>query len=192
MHDCVPGAYFGRSPNGWISTELFYGWLANHFAKQVAVRPVLDGHASHIDLEVCKFCKENSIYLYCLPAHSSHLTQPLDVSFFKPLKTEWAKACDNYRVRSNGQPVTKHCFSSIFHSSWNACVKVSTIVNGFRATGICPFNPNIIKSVKYAPSLPYVDSTPNNEVKTSSDKLSILERLMDPKSIKSVWRKDMM
>ena len=30
---CVDKAYFGRSPKGWISTELFYGWLANHFAK---------------------------------------------------------------------------------------------------------------------------------------------------------------
>jgi len=80
MAGCVTDAYFGRSPNGWISTELFYGWLANHFAKKVTVRPVVllvDGHRSHIDLQVSKFCRENQILLFCLPPHhtsSSHLT----------------------------------------------------------------------------------------------------------------------
>ena len=29
MKNCVPGAFFGRSPNGWINAEL------NHFAKKV-------------------------------------------------------------------------------------------------------------------------------------------------------------
>lgn len=32
MENSVPGAYFSRSKNGWITTELFYGWLTNHFA----------------------------------------------------------------------------------------------------------------------------------------------------------------
>ena len=79
MADCVPGAYFGRSPNGWISTELFFGWIANHFARYVKERPVLlvHGHSCHIDIEISKFCNENGILLYCLPPHSSHITQPL-------------------------------------------------------------------------------------------------------------------
>ena len=55
-------------------------------------------------LEVIKFCKVNSIYLYCLPAHSSHMTQTLDVSFFKSLKTAWGKACDNYRITQKLKP----------------------------------------------------------------------------------------
>ena len=29
MKNCVDNAYFGRSKNGWINTELFFGWLAN-------------------------------------------------------------------------------------------------------------------------------------------------------------------
>ena len=27
MEGAVDNAYFGRSPNGWIIIELFYGWL---------------------------------------------------------------------------------------------------------------------------------------------------------------------
>ena len=60
----VAGSYFGKSPNGWIDTELFYGWIANHFARNVTVRPVVllvDGHKSHINLQISTFCKENGI-----------------------------------------------------------------------------------------------------------------------------------
>ena len=59
MQNCTESAYFGRSPKGWISTELFYGWLANHFCHHVCERPVVllvDGHTCHIDIEVSKLC----------------------------------------------------------------------------------------------------------------------------------------
>ena len=91
MLGCVDGAYFGKSDNGWITQELFYGWLTQHFIRHINPdRPVclmLDGHSFHIDLETSKFCSDHGILLYCLPPHSSHITQPLDVGFFSPLKT---------------------------------------------------------------------------------------------------------
>ena len=85
LHGCVDGSYFGKSSSGWMKTELFYGWIANHFGRLVKQRPVVllvDGHSTHIDVETSTFCKENEILLYCLPPHSSHITQPLDVGFF--------------------------------------------------------------------------------------------------------------
>ncbi len=72
IEGAVDGAYFGKSPTDWIKTELFYGWIANHFAKHYKQRPVvllLDGHSTHIDIDNSKFCKENGIFLYCLPPH---------------------------------------------------------------------------------------------------------------------------
>ena len=48
LDGAVKGACFGRSSNGWITTELFYRWVTNHFS--VAIRrdrPVVllfDGH----------------------------------------------------------------------------------------------------------------------------------------------------
>ena len=86
MNGCVDRSYFGRSPNGWISTELFYGWVANHFPKNVPHRPLVllvDGHSSHTDVEVSKLCWELQIHLYCLPLHTSQVLQPLAVGFFK-------------------------------------------------------------------------------------------------------------
>ena len=96
----VPGAYLGRSDNGWMKTEVFYGWIANHFVDHIPPkRPVVllvDGHSTHIDIEISEFCNAKSISLYSLPSHSSHITQPLDVGFYRPLKTAWKKAVAKY------------------------------------------------------------------------------------------------
>lgn len=32
LNNAVPGSYMGKSDNGWMTTELFYGWLDNHFS----------------------------------------------------------------------------------------------------------------------------------------------------------------
>ncbi len=49
----------------------------------------LDGHASHLTLELVEKAKANNIILFKLPAHASHLIQPLDVGVFKTTKIKW-------------------------------------------------------------------------------------------------------
>ena len=85
----VVGAYFRKSDNGQMVTELFYGWVANHFISHIPhERPVVHvvllvgGHPTHIDVELSKICKEYGILLSHLLPHPSHTTQPLDVGFF--------------------------------------------------------------------------------------------------------------
>ena len=53
-------------------------------------RPVLliqDGHSTHVSIELVELARENGVYLLCLPSHSSHVLQPLDVGIYKFLKT---------------------------------------------------------------------------------------------------------
>ena len=123
----------------------------------MTIRPVVllvDGRSSHIDIEVSKFCSENQILLYCLPAHSSHLLQPLDVGFFRSLKSAWGKECNSYRAKSFGSNVTKEVFSEVFSDAWLSTVRISLFVNAFREPGICPLNPCVIDESKLASSMP--------------------------------------
>ena len=71
----------GRSPNGWISTELFYGYIESHFSKCVKERPIVllvDGHSTHIGLEVSKLCRDLQNNLYCLPPVGNNHPQQLE------------------------------------------------------------------------------------------------------------------
>jgi hypothetical protein len=46
----------------------------------------LDGHNSHITLEVIEYTRQNKIVAICLPPHTTHALQPLDVGVFGPFK----------------------------------------------------------------------------------------------------------
>ena len=194
LEGCVEGAYFGRSDNGWMVTELFYGWLANHFIKHItSERPVLllvDGHTTHIDIETSKFCMHHGILLYCLPPHSSHATQPLDVGFFGALKSNWKKAVNNFQVTHLGLSVTNRNFAQVFKVAWTNTVKMSTIVNSFAKAGIYPLNRNAIGSEILGPAKLYESSSSESEMssgKSSSDTslpLKAMEAVMDPKTVK--------
>jgi len=50
---------------------------------------IVDGHGSHVKARFIACCIQNKIDLKVLPAHSSHITQPLEVGIFAPLKAQW-------------------------------------------------------------------------------------------------------
>ena len=60
-----------------------------HVVTQQPVLLFTDGHKSHLNLDVIDLCWTNDIILFCLPPHTTHALQPLDVAVFKSLK-------DNY------------------------------------------------------------------------------------------------
>ena len=51
----------------------------------------VDGHQSHISLQLVKTAKEKGIHLYCLPPHTTDKLQPLDVGVYGPIKQAWKK-----------------------------------------------------------------------------------------------------
>ena len=55
---------------------------------------ICDGHDSHIMGEWVAHCINNKLIPMILPPHSSHLTQPLDVGVFGPLKQHIAAEID--------------------------------------------------------------------------------------------------
>ena len=55
---------------------------------------IIDGHDSHVTLEFIEYCDAANIKPYCLPPHSTHLLQPLDVGLFSPLQKAYGKAVD--------------------------------------------------------------------------------------------------
>lgn len=67
-------------------------------SKNEPVLLLLDNHSSHISLSIFDYCKEHGIILLTIPPHTSHKLQPLDVSFYGPLKSAFNKQCDYHLV----------------------------------------------------------------------------------------------
>ena len=146
-----------------MDSELFYGWLKYHFTPSIPpARPVvllLDGHSSHINLDAAKFARENGIELYLLPPHTTHALQPCDVGLFKPLKEQWNRCVSKYICEHDGEVVNRFTFSRVFKEAWVETLKSSTIVNSFRAAGICPLNQGAINPEKILPCSSNIDDS---------------------------------
>lgn len=111
--------------SGWITEDAFLLWL-KHFDRFRAPGPsvlVLDGHISHKSLRALEFCEKKQIHVICLPSHTTHRLQPLDRSFFKPLKTYFCEASNNFVHRSflegeGPRKISKVTFDGILKTAW--------------------------------------------------------------------------
>lgn len=136
----------GRSESGWMCGPTFYEYITNIFDpwldEMKIERPVIlfiDGHASHMTLHLSQFCSSKQIELIALYPNSTHLTQPMDVAVFKPLKSYWKNSIRRWRVENNGNKVRKKNFAPIFEQALSQ-IDSQTVENGFRCSGLFPFN----------------------------------------------------
>ncbi|XP_017482205.1 PREDICTED: uncharacterized protein LOC108371207 [Rhagoletis zephyria] len=161
----------GRSESGWMRSETFFEYVGNGFHNYLNIknikRPVIlfiDGHKSHLTMELIEFCNEHQIVLYALPPNTTHIMQPAD----KRLKTSENLA--------------------------------QTIRNGFRKSGLFPFNPNALDYSKYVSTnlknLQENDVYEDNELRTEKFKIAsevilnlesqLRDRGLDPNAILDV------
>ncbi|CAL4148936.1 unnamed protein product [Meganyctiphanes norvegica] len=135
---------------GWMNRECFRAWITwfnRHLQMKQIEKPVvllLDGCTSHISVEIVE-AKYNQIILVKLPPNSTHILQALDVSVFGPAKKDWARIIGNWFRQTNYEPVTKKVFPALLNKLYSGMVKKpENLIKGFRATGVWPFNKQVI------------------------------------------------
>ena len=101
---------------------------------------ILDGHGSHIDLEFLWLCKQNKVELLFLPAHSSHVLQPLDLSVFSVVKRFYRQQIQELSCLNDAAPVKKERFITSYHKARENGITERVVRAGWAAAGICPLN----------------------------------------------------
>ncbi|KAL0102680.1 hypothetical protein PUN28_018176 [Cardiocondyla obscurior] len=158
----------GHSESGWMTGETFYEYIANIFypwlIKNNIKFPVvlfLDGHTSHLTMALSNFCSEKEIELIALYPNATHILQPLDVAFFHPLKTSWAKVVRQWRMENNGERIKREKFAQLMQRAINVLEVDIILKNGFEKTGLHPFSSNGINYEKYfKKSVEYLTTDP--------------------------------
>lgn len=100
---------------------------------------ILDGHESHHSVDFEKYCEENHIITLCMPPHSSHLLQPLDVGCFGPLKKAHGREIEHL-IKCSITHVSKTEFFPALYAAQEAAITRSNIEGGFRGAGLVPLN----------------------------------------------------
>ena len=133
------------SPKGWTSNALGLKWL-QYF--ELATRPqnggyrflILDGHGSHLTPDFQDFCTQYKIVLLCLPPHTSHMLQPLDIAVFSPFKHYFRRAIER-RLQAGALKFPKTEFLETYQKVRPQALTEKNIKSGFRKAGLVPFNP---------------------------------------------------
>ena len=139
------------SDNGWTTDQLGFEWI-KHFNTHTESRTkgthrllILDGHNSHATPEFDQYCTTNNIITLYMPAHTSHLLQPLDVSCFSPLKRSYGQEVQEL-VRQGIHHIDKEDFLTIYSKVRPFVFTDQNIKSGFQATGLIPYNPQRVLS----------------------------------------------
>lgn len=131
------------SDNGWTTNPLGLEWL-KHFNSCTQTCTVgtyrlliVDGHDSHASPEFDQYCTANNIISLCMPAHASHLLQPLDVGCYSPLKYAYGQAIQQL-ARQHVYHIDKLDFLSVYKQIREAAITEKNIQAGFQASGLVP------------------------------------------------------
>jgi hypothetical protein len=109
--------FFAISKSGWTNQILGVQYLRRLFdpITKKKCQPdewrllIVDGHNSHFSTEFIQYCDDHMIELFCIPAHTTHLLQPMDVALFGPLQHYYSLGIDEF-ARNHNENITKRTF----------------------------------------------------------------------------------
>ena len=152
------GARYNRSKSGWFDSVTFSDWFQSIFLPHTRrfeqrVYLIGDNLASHFTEKVVRSAAEHNVAFICLPNNSTHLCQPLNVAFYRPLTRSWRKILDEWKttgVATKSKTVTKEAFPGLLKQLCASLRNDETedgdtltseaLVAGFRKCGIVPLN----------------------------------------------------
>lgn len=137
------GYHICTSENGWTNNELGQAYLEDHFnrhTKAIAKGEyrilIVDGHDSHLTTKVIQYCIDNKIILLCLPPHTTHMLQPLDVGCFGPLSQVYKGMISDAYTFGSSYNIEKCEFLEIWHAAREKSLTVKNIRSSWQKCGI--------------------------------------------------------
>lgn len=141
-----PKARFNRSKSGWFDHICFVDWfrtVALPYCNRLEGRKVLigDNLSSHFSNEVLFECQKNNISFICLAPNATHLLQPLDVAFFRPMKAKWRSILAEYKMAKKKRTVPKDVFPKLLKKLMAELPnQEGNLRSGFKKCGIFPLD----------------------------------------------------
>jgi hypothetical protein len=136
---------FTATEKGWTNQSVAVEWLTRVFIPRTQPSNpshrrllVLDGHDSHTSTEFMYECFKNNIQLLFLPAHTSHVLQPLDLAVFSPLKQSYRTHLNTLNSWVESSVVGKQLMLKCLIKARREAFTAQNITSGWKAGGLWP------------------------------------------------------
>ena len=184
------------SDNGWTNNVLGLEWL-KHFDAHTKVRQVggyrlliLDGHESHTSQDFKDYCFEHKILTLCMPSHSSHILQPLDIVCFSPLKRKYSQRIRDL-ARQRVFHINKEGFLPAFKNSFFDVFTEENCRKAFEASGLVPTNPQVVLDrlevrLRTPPEIPLSETSWQSKTPSNTNEFGAQSKLVSESFTRSL------
>ena len=111
-----------------------------------------DGQRSHVNINLINWAQTENLILFILPAHISHVLQPLEIGCFEPFERIYNKVSHKFMRENRGKSITRYNICELGCSAYIKAFSPENLRSSFRKAGIYPFNPDIVDPVNFKPS----------------------------------------
>lgn len=187
----VPDWRYTASDKGWTSYDIAIRWLKHIF--DVETKPVgstyrmliLDGHGSHVNIDFMWECYQRRIVLLFLPAHTSHVLQPLDVACFSQVKLNYRFTINDLSQLDDAAPVKKERSIHAYSEAREIGLSKKVILGGWKGSGIHPLNVQKVQQSSQVSGRP-TTPTSNKKIQQLIDRSIATPK--SPQELLSVYR----
>ena len=163
-----------KTEKGSMEQELFVEWLGKSvIPHKQQVNPdkvsvlIVDNHGSRFSTAAIDLCKENKLEMVTYPGHLTHILQGPDVVLNKPISTIVDNMVHNKPLLSGNSDLTRVAFCAIVaHAVSEVCTEAK-VKKAFQATGVIPFNPDVIDLSKFPTSLADIEIAADSPIKAT-------------------------
>jgi len=186
--------------SGWTNTYMTKKWMEQAFDPYTCDRVptgksrllIMDGHESHLKVELLEACWDRGIAFLILPANLTAIFQPLDVDFFNQLKMAYHRHSEEHIFNSASTSASKGLFWGWHQKAWRDTATSHQIKGAWHETGLWPLSregmglPEEISSGEHTPerqlAVQIEPPTPTtSRIRRSNNNSAICRGVMDPK-----------
>jgi DDE superfamily endonuclease len=157
--------HIALSENRWTDNQLCLEWLKKCFELETRRGTnryhllIMDSHRSYITIAALRFCLASKIIVLCLPSHTTHLLQLLDVGPFRPLAIAYKIGIQEQGYLNPVYSVDKLEFLEVYKTARLRGISKANIEKGWRNAGLEPFDPRAVLELLPKPVSEALDST---------------------------------
>ena len=156
LQDMSEEFHWAGQQAGWIDSSIYRDWVVRVFVPEVLRRreacgnvyePALlwvDGHSSRADPEAIAHLTNNGIDVAVIPAHTSHLLQPLDRGIFRRFKQALSNMRGKFPRDCSAADYRKGILASA-QEAWHLATYRNYVTDAWKAAALYPWNVRAIR-----------------------------------------------
>ncbi|XP_037043651.1 uncharacterized protein LOC119079698 [Bradysia coprophila] len=148
------GANFAinQTDSGWAKEDSFYHYVTTHLYKQWELKGspkprilIIDGYRAHLSVRLLRWGKLYDCIIIVLYPNGTPYLQMCDTTMFKPMKEKHTELYQQWRLKNPFGNSNDVVLVKLVKMVNDAVIRKESIINGWRATGLQPFNFNNLK-----------------------------------------------